>query len=68
MDPQSSNPMNLLLLNLGFGEVFLIALIYLMFFGSKNLPNLMKDLGRFFYKIKRSVNDIYKEFDSDIYK
>ncbi|MAZ58276.1 MAG: twin-arginine translocase TatA/TatE family subunit [Flavobacteriales bacterium] len=57
--------MKLLLLNLGFGEIFLIALIYLMFFGSKNLPNLMKDLGRFFYKIKRSVTDVYEEFDDD---
>tara|TARA_B100000427_G_C15440446_1_gene564917 strand:- start:644 stop:823 length:180 start_codon:yes stop_codon:yes gene_type:complete len=56
--------MKLLLLNLGFGEIFLIALIYLMFFGSKNLPNLMKDLGRLFYKIKRSVTDVYEEFDS----
>ena len=57
--------MKLLLLNLGFGEIFLIALIYLMFFGSKNLPNLMKDLGRFFYKIKRSVTDIYDDFDDN---
>ena len=57
--------MKLLLLNLGFGEIFLIALIYLMFFGSKNLPNLMRDLGRFFYKIKRSVTDVYDEFDDD---
>jgi len=57
--------MKLLLLNLGFGEIFFIALIYLMFFGSKNLPHLMRDLGRVFYKIKRSVTDVYEEFDSD---
>ena len=57
--------MKLLLLNLGFGEIFLIAVIYLMCFGSKNLPNLMRDLGRFFYKIKRSVTDVYEEFDPD---
>ena len=60
--------MKFLLLNLGFGEIFLIAVIYLMFFGSKNLPSLMKDMGRFFYKIKRSVTDIYEEFDSELDK
>jgi len=53
------------LLNLGFGEVFLIIVIYVIFFGSRNLPSLMKDFGRFFFKIKRSVNDIYNEMHSD---
>ena len=57
--------MSFLLLNLGFGEIFLIFLVYLIFFGSNNFPALMKDLGRFFYKIKNSVNEVYQEFDSD---
>ena len=60
--------MYFLLLNLGFGEIFLVFLLYLFFFGSKNLPVLMKDVGKFFYKIKRSIDDIYKEFDTDVYK
>ena len=54
------------LLNLGFGEIFLILLIYLIFFGAKNFPSLMKDVGRVFYKIKNSINDLYKEFDSNL--
>ncbi|MBF25958.1 MAG: twin-arginine translocase TatA/TatE family subunit [Flavobacteriales bacterium] len=53
------------LLNLGFGEIFIILLIYLIFFGSKNFPSLMKDIGRVFYKIKNSIDDIYRDFDSD---
>ena len=57
--------MYFLLLNLGFGEIFLIIVVYLIFFGSKNFPSLMKDFGRFFYKIKRSINEIYQELDSD---
>ena len=43
--------MYLLFLNLGFGEIFIVFFIYLIFFGSKNLPDLMKDAGKFFYKI-----------------
>lgn len=57
--------MYFLLLNLGVGEILLILLMYLMFFGSKNFPSLMKDFGRVVYKIKQSVNDMYKEFNSD---
>ena len=60
--------MKILLLNLGFGEIFLIALIYLIFFGPQSIPSLMKDFGRFFYKIKRSINELYQDFDSDIEK
>jgi len=57
--------MKLLLFNLGFGEIICVAFVYLLFFGSKNLPTLMRDVGRFFYKIKSSVNDIYRDFHSD---
>ena len=57
--------MYLLILNLGFGEILLICIAYLIFFGPNNLPVLMRDAGRFFYKIKRSVLDVYREFDSD---
>ena len=55
--------MNLLLFNLGFGEIFIIAVIYLTFFGSKNLPNLMRDFGRFYNYLKRSFHEIYQDFD-----
>ena len=56
------------LLNLGFGEIVLIFLVYLIFFGSKNFPVLMRDLGRVFYKIKSSIDDLYKDFNSDYKK
>jgi len=54
--------MKILLLNLGFGELFLVALVYLIFFGSKNLPSVMKDLGRLLFKVKNSVKEIYQDF------
>ena len=54
--------MKILLLNLGFGELFLVALVYLIFFGSKNLPSVMKDFGRLLFKLKNSVKEIYQDF------
>jgi len=60
--------MYLLLLNLGFGEVFVILLMYLIFFGSSNFPVLMRDFGRVFYNIKRSVSDMYDEINSNLKK
>ena len=55
----------LFLNNIGFQEIFIIAFIYLIFFGTKNLPSLMRDFGRFFYKIKGFISDTYNEFDLD---
>ena len=55
--------MKLLLFNLGFGEIFIIAVIYLIFFGPKNLPHLMRDFGRFFNYLRSSIRDIYQDFD-----
>ncbi len=55
--------MYFLLFNLGFGEIFLVLLIYLLFFGSKNFPSLMKDFGKLFFKIKNSISDIYNELE-----
>jgi sec-independent protein translocase protein TatA len=36
----------LLFLNLGGGEVVLILMVVLLFFGAKNIPNLAKGLGK----------------------
>ena len=58
--------MELLILNLGFGEILVVAFIYLIFFGPKSLPVLMKDFGRFFFKIKKSLDDLYQDFDTDL--
>ena len=57
--------MYFLIFNLGFGEIALIFITYLIFFGPNNFPSLMKDVGRIFYKIKRSISDVYREFDAD---
>mgnify|MGYP001259783842 FL=1 len=57
--------MKILLLNLGFGEILLVGFIYLIFFGSNNLPTIMRDFGRLIFKIKNFINDMYREFSSE---
>ncbi|MED5307259.1 MAG: twin-arginine translocase TatA/TatE family subunit [Bacteroidota bacterium] len=56
--------MKVLILNLGFGEIFIISLIYVIFFGTKNLPSTMSDIGRFINRTKNSFKDVYNEFNS----
>ena len=47
---------------LGFQEVLLIALVVLLFFGGKKIPEMMKGLG----KGVKSFKDGMKEVENDI--
>ena len=40
--------------NLGAGEIFVIALVVLLLFGGKKIPELMKGLGKGIRSFKRS--------------
>jgi sec-independent protein translocase protein TatA len=53
--------MNLLLMGLGTQEIFIIALIILVLFGGKKIPELMKGLG----KGIKSFKDGMKEIEDD---
>ena len=53
--------MNLLLFGLGMQEVIVIALIVLLLFGGKKIPELMKGLG----KGVKSFKDGMKEIEDD---
>jgi len=57
----------LLFLNLGFGEILFILIIYLIFFGSKNIPSLAKNLGSSIRKIKDASNGIRREIKDSIF-
>lgn len=48
-------------MNLGFQEILIIALVILLLFGGKKIPELMKGLG----KGVKSFKDGLKESDSD---
>ena len=53
--------MNLLLFGLGMQEIIVIALIVLLLFGGKKIPELMKGLG----KGVKSFKDGMKEIEDD---
>lgn len=58
---------NLLLLgNFGTGEIIIIALVVLLLFGGKKIPELMKGLGKGVKSFKDGMNDIEKNIDDTI--
>ena len=56
---------NLLLLGIGGQELVFIALIILLLFGGKKIPELMKGLGKGFKSFKDGVNGIDEITDQE---
>lgn len=54
----------LLFSSLGVGEIVIIALIVLLFFGGKKIPELMKGLGKGVKSFKEGVNGIENEINA----
>ena len=61
-----------LVFNLGFWEIVIIALVVLLLFGGKKIPELMRGLGKGvknfkdgIKEVEEEVNEIKKEIDSD---
>ncbi len=59
---------HLLFLNLGTGEVIIIALIVLLLFGGKKIPELMKGVGKGVKSFKEGMNDIESDLKKDTAK
>ena len=59
------NMNTLLLLNLGAGEIVLIALVVLLLFGGKKIPELMKGLGKGVRNFKDGLKDLEDQINSD---
>jgi sec-independent protein translocase protein TatA len=55
----------LLFLGLGMQEILLIALVVLLFFGGKKIPELMKGLGKGVKSFKDGVNGLEDEKKED---
>ena len=51
---------------LGMQEILLIALIVLLFFGGKKIPELMKGLGKGVRSFKEGLNDAEKEVKESV--
>ncbi|MCQ2174881.1 MAG: twin-arginine translocase TatA/TatE family subunit [Bacteroidales bacterium] len=44
--------------NLGAGEIIILALVILLLFGGKKIPELMKGLGKGVRSFKEGINDV----------
>ena len=61
-----------LVFNLGFWEIVIIALVVLLLFGGKKIPEVMRGLGKGvknfkdgIKEVEEEVNEIKKDIDSD---
>ena len=52
--------------SVGFLEICVIAVVALIFVGPKQLPDLMKQAGRFFVQARRMSNEVKASVDSVI--
>lgn len=57
----SMNDPFFLFLNLGGGEIIVVVLVFLIFFGAKNVPEIARGLGKGMREFKDAANDIQKE-------
>ena len=55
--------MILFLQNIGTGEILIVALVVLLLFGGKKIPELMRGLGKGVKSFKEGMNDVRKELD-----
>ena len=53
----------LILGNIGKGEIIVLALIVLLLFGGKKIPELMKGLGKGVKSFKDGMNEIEKDIN-----
>lgn len=53
---------------LGMQEVLLIALVVLLFFGGKKIPELMKGLGKGVRSFKEGMSNMEKEIEEELEK
>ncbi|MBP8904123.1 MAG: twin-arginine translocase TatA/TatE family subunit [Paludibacteraceae bacterium] len=57
---------NILLFSLGAPEIILIALVVLLIFGGKKIPELMRGLGKGVTSFKKGLKDVDEEIKKDI--
>lgn len=56
----------LFLQNIGAGEIIILALLVLLLFGGKKIPELMKGLGKGVKSFKEGLNEVEKEVGKEI--
>ena len=53
--------------NIGWTELLLITIVFLIFIKPKDFPFFIKKIATFFYKIKNYISNITDEFKEDLY-
>lgn len=53
-------------LNLGAGEIIIVALVVLLLFGGKKIPELMRGLGKGVKSFKSGMNEIEKDINDNL--
>ncbi|MFZ4581116.1 MAG: Sec-independent protein translocase subunit TatA/TatB [Paludibacter sp.] len=53
-----------ILFALGMPEIILIALVVLLLFGGKKIPELMRGIGKGVNEFKKGMNDVEKEINT----
>lgn len=51
---------------LGFGEIIIIVFFILVFFGSKEIPNLARTIAKIINQVKHASNELKQEISSTI--
>lgn len=54
--------------NIGTGEIIMICLVALLFFGGRKIPELMRGLGKGVRSFKEGINNIEKDINKEIDK
>ena len=52
--------------NIGTGEIIAIALVVLLLFGGKKIPDLMKSIGKGVRSFRDGVKDVEDEIKNDL--
>ena len=55
------------MLNIGWTELLLIAVVFLIFIKPKDFPFFIKKIAKFFYTIKNYLSDITEDIKEEIY-
>ena len=51
--------------NIGAGEIIIVALVVLLLFGGKKIPELMKGIGKGVKSFKDGLKEVEKDIDFD---
>lgn len=56
------------LFGLGTPEIILIAVVFLVLFGTKRIPELMQGLGKGIKEFKKATSDLHEDLHNEVVK